>query len=126
MEENILDNPGLAFHGECTIVRADLIGETELPEDAVAVERDQQGRLLVAHSESGHHHYIEQGSAVLYKTGNPLISYLQVEADSHALLKHAKPSGDSDRHATQRIGPGLHRINIQRENTPEGWRRVED
>jgi len=124
--EDFLVNDGLSFHGECAIIRADLLGEDSLPEDAVEVKPDAQGRLLVAHSESGHHHYIDEGAAVLYKTDNPLISYLQVEADAYAMLRHAKPKGDGDRHTTQRLNGGLYKVNIQRESTPEGWRRVED
>lgn len=126
MRERILENNGLGFHGECTIVRADLVGETGLPPDAREVKPDDQNRLLVAHSESGHHHYIDGGEAVLYETDNPLIKYLNVEMDSHALLRHAKPVTQKDRHDTQKIGPGLYKINIQREMTPEGWRQVQD
>ena len=126
MKEKILENKGLGFHGECTVVRADLLNETELPPGAKKVEPDSQNRLLVAHSESGHHHYIDGGSAVLYETPNPLVKYLQVEMDSYSLLRHAKPVTAKDRHTTQKIPGGLHRINIQRESTPEGWRQVQD
>lgn len=126
MKEKILENNGLGFHGECTIVRADLIGEVELPSDAVEVKPDGQNRLLVAHSESGHHHYIDGGSATLYETSNPLVKYLNVEADTYALLRHAKPVTHKDRHQTQKINPGLYKVNIQREMTPEGWRAVQD
>lgn len=130
MKEKILENTGLSFHGECAIIRADLLDEKNLPDDAVKVEPDAQGRLLVAHSESGHHHYVDGDQATLYRTSNPLINYLQVEADTHALLRHAKPVGEKDRHHTQRLdgnqGGGLYRINIQRESTPEGWRMVQD
>jgi hypothetical protein len=126
MKEKIVVNEGLSFHGECAIVRAELVGITELPKDAKMVEPDNQGRLLVAHSESGHHHYVDSDQAVLYKTDNPLIKFLQVEIDTHALLKHAKPMGEKDRHSTQDLGPGLYKIINQREKTPEGWRQVAD
>lgn len=126
MSEKIVENQGLSFHGECTIISADLMGEESLPDDAERVEPDAQGRLLVAHSESGHHHYIDEGNAVLYKTSNPLVKYLEVEMDSYALLRHAKPQSDESRHNTQKFNSGLYHINIQREHTPEGWRQVMD
>ena len=126
MKEKILKNNGLGFHGECAIVRASLVGEEKLPDDAKRVKPDEKNRLLVAHSESGHHHYVDNDQAVLYETSNPLVKYLQVELDSHALLRHAKPINDKDRHTTQKIGSGLHKIYIQRESTPEGWRAVQD
>jgi hypothetical protein len=124
--EKIIKNQGLGFHGECTVVRANLLGETKLPKDAEVVKPDAQNRLLVAHSESGHHHYVDAGSAVLYKTQNPLIKYLQVELGTHALLRHAKDKSAPDRHTTQEIPGGLHKIFIQRESTPAGWRQVQD
>lgn len=126
MKEKILENSGLGFHGECTIVRADLVGETELPSDAERVEPDSQNRLMVAHSESGHHHYIDGDQAVMFKTSNPLVKYLQIELDSHALLRHDKPLSHKDRHDTHKIPSGLYKVNIQREDSPEGWRKVID
>jgi len=126
MKEKIIENKGLGFHGECTVVKADLVGITKLPDDAEEVKPDCHGRLLVAHSESGHHHFVDASQATLYKTSNPLVKFLQVEADAHALLRHAKPANEKDRHDTQKIGDGLHKITIQREFTPEGWRQVQD
>ena len=125
-EEILESSCGVSMHGECTIVKADLLGIDKLPKDANKVEPDEFGRLLVAHSESGYHHYVDADSATLYKTDNPLISFLEVEMDSHSLLKHAKPVEHKDRHKTQKFGPGLYRISIQRESTPEGWRKVTD
>lgn len=128
-EEKILENKGLSFHGECAIVKADLMGETKLPDDAVEVKPDMRGRLTIAHSESGHDHYVDvldSPQTKFYRTKNPLINYLDVAFDTHALLKHAKPIGQTDRHLDQRLEGGLYRINIQREKTPEGWRKVED
>lgn len=126
-EEKIVEMKDVGFHGECCIVRAEKLGITELPKDAVKVERDEQGRLMVAHSESGHHHYISDQSATLYKTSNPLISFLQVEMDAHSLLRHAKPLNDPQRHQTQKIPAGLYRISIQRESDSlSGWRKIAD
>jgi hypothetical protein len=126
MEEKIFKTKGVSFHGECTIVRADLLGIDSLPEDAKELARDENGQLMVAHSESGHHHVIDSPGVRLYKTDNPLISFLQVEMDAHALLRHAKPAHDPQRHGTQILPSGLYRISIQREATPAGWRKVMD
>ncbi len=130
-DEEIVDNNGVSFHGEVCIIRADLEGVTELPQGAKEVKADEQKRLLVAHSESGHHHYVNAAEAKFYGTDDPLVCYLQV-AGQEAYLRHAKPASAPDRHKTQRLlknkakGNGLFIVKKAREETPEGWRQVQD
>lgn len=126
MKENIVQTNGVSCHGECTLVLASLMGITELPPDAKEVKADKLGRLLVAHSESGHHHYVNGKGVKMYETNDPLVKFLDVEYEAHALLRHAKPVDDSQRHDTQRLDSGLYRVTLQRESTPEGWRQVMD
>lgn len=87
----------------------------------------ENGRYIVAHSETGHHHVIEARPNVrVFAAEDPLVSYLQViEAteQTEALLEHLR---DYHRHETLAISPGIYELRRQREHTPEGWRRVAD
>jgi hypothetical protein len=85
------------------------------------------GRYIVAHSETGHHHVIaERPGVTTYASDDPMVSYLQViEAteQTEALLEHLR---QHDTHEAIAIPPGVYELRRQRESAPEGWRRVED
>lgn len=85
----------------------------------------QGARLIVAHSETGHHHAIDAAGVVHYTGGDPLISYLRLEGVDSCEVVHHRPH---DTHETlQLTGKGaVYQVIRQREYTPEGWRRVED
>ncbi len=87
----------------------------------------EQGRFIVAHSETGHHHAIAARPNVkVFTTDDPLVSYLQVVEATDAmetLLVHLR---EFDTHESIAISPGNYELRRQREYTPEGWRRVED
>ena len=89
---------------------------------ATAVAADKDGPVVVAHSETGHHHSFPKDSgATLYTTGDPMLCYLSVETPS--MLEHHRPV---DQHEAILFAPGCYEVRRQREYTPEGWRRVED
>lgn len=98
----------------------------KLPENAKPIKAEN-GRYVVAHSETGHDHIIaESANVTLYTTENPMISYLQVIEATDAtetLIEHLRTF---DTHESIAIPPGIFEIRRQREYTPEGWRRVED
>jgi hypothetical protein len=89
-----------------------------------AVERPTAGTIVVAHSETGHHHAINDPGVRVYQPPlrDPLISYLAVEGP-FADVVHHRPH---DTHETLRLAPGFWEVRRQREWTPEGWRIVED
>ncbi len=97
-----------------------------LPKDAKHVVADN-GKYVVAHSETGHDHVIaERPNVQLFTTGDTMISYLQVIEATDAtetLLEHLR---SFDTHETIAIPTGIFEIRRQREYVPEGWRRVED
>lgn len=98
-----------------------LIRISGIPDDAVKQE-PTNGQLVVAHSETGHHHTIRAKGVELYHSANdPMIMYLVVT--DKADLVHNR---SFDTHETIRFDQGFYRIHRQREYTPEGWRRVED
>jgi hypothetical protein len=93
-----------------------------LPDDAV--EQKADGRVVVAPSETGHHHAITSGEVKLFERAqrNPMICFLSIDGD-YADVVHHRPH---DTHETVRLLGGLWEVRRQREHTPEGWRRVED
>lgn len=94
-----------------------------IPKDATADE--QTGPIVVAHSETGHHHSIdpdESPRALLYRSKDPFTYYLRVAAE-YADVVHHRPF---DTHETVRLEQGDWEVRRQREYTPDGFRRVED
>lgn len=88
------------------------------------------GKYIVAHSESGHHHIIEDRPFVnLYHSDDPMVSYLEVievTEQVECLLKHLKEG--VDKHDTLKFKPGIYELRNQSEadNSPAGWRRAAD
>lgn len=96
----------------------------KVPDNFKPVATDAQGRHVVTHSETGHHHWVGGETAVLYreKDENQMVSYIEVKAGGTDLI-HERPW---DTHETLHIEEGVYEVRRQREYTPEGWRRVED
>lgn len=99
-----------------------------LPKDAVAQE--PKGAIVVAHSETGHHHSIDvtDGVVMFREPRDPLVCFLQLDGVEFADVVHHRPW---DTHETLRLlgTPGektTFEVRRQREYVPEGWRRVED
>lgn len=100
------------------------IGDEGAPMPGDAIEERHTGTVVLAHSETGHHHSIAAAPSVvqLFGSSDPLKGYLSVRSRPVELKHHR----DYDTHETLRIDPGLYEVRRQREHTPEGWRRVED
>ena len=79
--------------------------------------------VVIAHSETQHHHAFVHGGVMTFECDppDPLVCYLRVERD--AVLEHLRPF---DTHAAIAFAPGDYEIRRQREYVPDGWRRVED
>lgn len=80
------------------------------------------GLILVAESETHHHHAVNGTVARLERGEDPWTCYLHVEGDYADLVHHR----DVHPHETVRLPRGAYRIRRQREWTPEGWRAVAD
>lgn len=104
----------MAAQGDLLIRRVESI-----PADAKREER--KGRLILAHSETGHHHAIDAADVVRFVPNDPLICFLQVASEADVV--HHR---NFDTHATLRLPPGNYEVRRQKEYTPEGYRRVED
>lgn len=105
----------VAFQGDIALIRI-----AHVPRGAK--RRPKTERHVIAHSETGHDHFIASKMGVVFDDPtNPLICYLRLGADAD--LVHAR---SYDTHETIRVKKGAYKIVRQREYTPEGWRRVED
>jgi hypothetical protein len=103
-----------------------------LPSEAVSVQ-PENSLLIVTHSETGHHHAVQTRSGIelFQNPQDPLVGWLKIKKEAkHADVVHHRPW---DTHQTQRLlysdtpnGEVIFEIRRQRENSPEGWRRVED
>lgn len=93
-----------------------------LPKGAKADKR--KGRVVVAHSETGHDHAIDDTGVVRFDVGDPMLCFLCIDA-AHADVVHHRAF---DTHETLRLegGGSIWEVRRQEEWTPEGWRRVED
>lgn len=109
-----------AAQGELFFRKIDALpaGVQEVPAQLV------EGRqvCVIGHSETGHHHVMDAATTKHYKdAGNPLLAFLQVTAETP--LEHLRAF---DAHEALGFVPGFYAVHHQREEGPEGWRRVED
>ena len=108
-----------AAQGDCMFRRV-----AKIPMDAVEVPR--AGPIVVAHSETGHHHAIDAIDVSHFEQpGNSLVCYLRMDGAPFEVVHHRA----WDTHEPLRLlgSPGtIWEVRRQREWSPEGWRRVED
>ena len=100
--------------GDLNIFRVDSIPE------GLSEAKPENGKHVLAHSETGHHHVVE-GNAVRVYEVDEFSAYLDVEKPSNVV--HLR---GFDRHETVSLPAGKYRIARQREYTPEGFRRAAD
>lgn len=109
-------------HGEVYFIPVKAMPEGE------AVKADN-GRFIVGHSETGHHHTIADTGAVdVIEPTNErppagmTILYALVK-EPGVIVEHDR---ETHRHADTPLLPGAYQIRTQRGMTPEGWRRAVD
>jgi len=104
----------MAAQGDVLFRRVDAV-----PAGAVLQPRTE--RVVVAHSETGHHHALTAPGIDWYTSPDPLVGYLSLADPTE--VRHERPW---DTHAPLCLAPGVWEVRRQREYTPEGFRRVED
>jgi hypothetical protein len=99
-------------HGNILLERADL------PHGAKVLEAGAE--IVLSHSETGHHHVVRGGVALLERDAG---RYVEVGA-AGATLVHLKTA---DRHADIAVEPGTYRVTPQQEwDLSDEWREVVD
>jgi len=107
-----------AAQGDCLLRRI-----ATLPDDAKIVDAEN-GQFIIAHSETGHDHCVEESSTVkLYASVDQFRGYLEITGDEPAVLEHHR---SFDTHEALELKPGIYEIRRQREYTPQGFRRAAD
>jgi hypothetical protein len=115
----MIENDKICFQGDVCFRRVKSI-PSKFKREA------RKGPLIVAHSETGHHHLIEDAGVVRFDGGDPLKCYLLLESVDHCDVVHKRPH---DTHETIRLGGGsgaVYEVIRQQEWSPAGWRRVQD
>ncbi len=92
-----------------------------LPKGAIKTDAEH-GRVIVTHSETGHHHVMDADSVTMYRLPDSIMDCLLV-VDRPTELRHLR---DHDTHEPILFEKGIYHVRRQREYTPEGLRRVED
>ena len=88
--------------------------------DGLKEKAPEDGKHILAHSETGHHHVVD-GNTVRVFEQDEFCSYLDVKQESNVV--HLR---GFDTHDPVALPPGQYRITRQREYTPEGFRRAAD
>lgn len=84
--------------------------------------KPEKGRHIVTHSETGHHHVMEADGVTMHRLPDSIMDCFLV-VDKPTTLEHLRPN---DTHEPIKFEKGTYHVRRQRENSPEGWRRVED
>ena len=110
----------MAAQGDFIIFKID-----EIPTDVETFE-GENGKYIVAHSETGHNHVMEMDRVEAFKPKETK------DEDLYRLFFDVKQDTDIvhlrsfDTHETLRVSPGKYEVRRQREYTAEGFRRAAD
>lgn len=94
-------------------------------------EIKRSGPIVVAHSETGHHHVIDAPHVRHYESDNPLIGYV-VDIPGTRAPVDVEHRRTWDTHETIRLlndepsAPAVWQIIREREWIPESWQRAQD
>lgn len=92
-----------------------------LPANAIPV-KPNGNRVIVTHSETGHHHVMDAAHVKMYTLPDSIMDCLLV-VDNPTALEHLR---EHDTHEPIMFESGIYHVRRQQEYTPEGLRRVED
>ena len=111
----------MAAQGDFIIIRVD-----NIPEDLKEM-KIENGKVVVAHSETGHDHVMEATHVKAFakeadgRTVNLYEMFLQVSGPTEIVHNRS-----FDTHESILVGEGNYMIRRQREYTPEGFRKAQD
>lgn len=109
----------VASQGELRFVR--LPDGYKIPKEAIAVE-PVNGKVIVGHSETGHHHVMEATRTTMYRLPDSILDCLLVVKNADE-LRHLR---EFDTHEPIAFEAGTYKAVTAREHTPEGWRASQD
>ena len=107
-----------AAQGDVMFIKID-----KLPEGLKAV-KSENGKYIVTHSESGHHHVIKESEGItFYANDNDQFTAYLVVDNTKCLVEHER---SFDTHESLSLKDGIYKIRRQREYMPEGFRKAQD
>lgn len=111
----LMFKPPYCAQGDLNIFSID-----SMPDGLKELNPDNDGRHVLAHSETGHHHVID-GNTVRVFEEDEFVSYLEVAEPTNVV--HLR---SFDTHQPITLPTGKYRITRQREYIPDGFRRAAD
>lgn len=119
LEEKLMKTFNIqACQGDLLIQRIDALPKHCI-DDKSSVFSDH---IVLAHSETGHHHVVDSSSAKLFiDSENPFVMFLHVEKKTE--LSHLR---NFDRHESLLLDEGFYQVRRQREYVSEGFRPAQD
>lgn len=108
----------VAAQGDVMFIKID-----KLPDGLRKIEAEN-GKFVVAHSETGHNHSIKYADGITYYANDNdiFIAYLVVD-NAKCLVEHER---GFDTHESLLLKDGVYKVRRQREYTPEGFRKAQD
>jgi hypothetical protein len=103
----MLDFTKIAAQGELTITRV-----SRAPKNIGNIVAPKDGKLIVGHSETGHHHVVDADCAVLTRV-DEFTAYLDVKKPTQ--IDHLRPH---DTHPSIALQPGMYEFRTGREFNP--------
>lgn len=82
----------------------------------------ENGRVIVTHSETGHHHVLDRPSGKMFTHKDDRLKSFLVLSETTNLV-HLR---ENHTHESITMPPGNYKVIRQREYTPEGYRQVQD
>lgn len=107
----------VARQGEMRFERLDAI-----PKHGDEIKDILNGKLVIGHSEQGHHHVMEATKTRMYKLPDSITQCLLVVDEPNA-LDHSR---STDTHDSIMFKKGTYLVRRGREHTSEGWRLSRD
>lgn len=105
-----------AAQGDCLITRIDEIPEGVKPMAA------ENGKYIIAHSETGHHHTVVADTVEASAIPDSIYDIFLTVKEKTPLVHERS----FDTHEPIMLDEGKYHVRRQREYTPTGYRRVED
>lgn len=96
---------------------------SDMPKNVVKVLPEVNGKIIVTHSETGHHHVIDGGTTEMYRPETNFDWDAWLVVNEPSTLDHLRTF---DTHESILFEPGIYHVRRQREYTPEGFRKAQD
>jgi len=92
-----------------------------MPTNVIPVN-PEHGKVIVTHSETGHHHVMDADSVTMYRLPDSILD-CYIKVNDPTFLEHLR---EHDTHEPILFEKGTYHVRRQREYTAEGFRKAQD